>query len=70
MLPAEQLVFGPYLLDFKSRSLVRSGEPVGLSAYEFQVLHLLVRRPNVVHSKDALIRAASAPPGRRRRSAR
>jgi DNA-binding winged helix-turn-helix (wHTH) protein len=51
------VAFGPYLLDSRARSLSRAGEPVGLSQYEYEVLHLLVRRPNVVHSKDVLIRA-------------
>ena len=57
MLPAAEVAFGPYLLDSRSRSLSRGGEPVGLSPHEFEVLHLLVRRSNVVVSKDALIRA-------------
>ena len=57
MLPAAEVAFGPYLLDSRTRSLSRGGEPVGLSPHEFEVLHLLVRRPNVVVSKDALIRA-------------
>jgi len=57
MLPAAEVAFGPYRLDSRTRSLSRGGEPVGLSPHEFDVLHLLVRRPNVVVSKDALIRA-------------
>ena len=57
MLAAAEVAFGPYLLDSRTRSLSRGGEPVGLSPHEFEVLHLLVRRPNVVVSKDALIRA-------------
>ncbi len=57
MLAAAPAAFGPYLLDSRSRSLTRGGESVGLSPYEYEVLHLLVRRPNVVLSKDVLIRA-------------
>ena len=52
-----EVAFGPYRLDSRGRSLFRGTEPVGLSPYEFGVLHLLVRRPNVVLSKDVLIRA-------------
>ncbi|MEZ5417440.1 MAG: winged helix-turn-helix domain-containing protein [Vicinamibacterales bacterium] len=52
-----EVAFGPYRLDSRGRSLFRGTEPVGLSPYEFEVLHLLVRRPNVVLSKDVLIRA-------------
>ncbi len=51
------VVFGPYRLDSRGKSLFRGGVPVGLSPYEFEVLHLLVRRPNVVLLKDVLIRA-------------
>ena len=57
MLAAADVVFGPYRLDTRGRSLLRGGEPVALSPYEYDVLHLLVRRPNQVTSKDALIRA-------------
>ena len=54
---AAELAFGPYVLDLRRPSLTRGSEPVGLSQCEYDVLHLLVRRPNVVLSKDALIRA-------------
>jgi DNA-binding response OmpR family regulator len=42
------VALGPYRLDARGRSLFRSGEPVVLSPYEYEVLHLLVRRPNQV----------------------
>ena len=51
------MALGPYLLDSQRRSLTRGGEPVGLSQYEYELLHLLVRRQNLVVSKDVLIRA-------------
>lgn len=54
---AAELAFGPYVLHLHSRSLTCGSEPVGLSPCEYEVLHLLVRRPNVVLSKDTLIRA-------------
>lgn len=57
MLAPPGIAFGPYRLDARGRALFRGGEPVGLSPYEYEVLHLLVRRPNQVTSKDALIRA-------------
>lgn len=47
--------FGRYRLDPRGKSLFRGGELVGLSPYEFEVLHLLVLRLNVVLSKDVLI---------------
>ena len=54
---AAELAFGPYVLHPHSRSLTRGSAPVGLSQCEYDVLHVLVRRPNVVLSKDTLIRA-------------
>lgn len=57
MLAAADVVFGPYRLDPRGRSLIRGGEPVALSPYEYEVLHLLVRRPIQITSNHALIRA-------------
>jgi len=52
-----EVVFGPYRLDSRGKSAFCGCEQVGLSPCEFEVLHLLVRSPNVVLSKDVLIRA-------------
>ena len=38
-----EVAFGPYRLDTRGKSLLRGGEPVALSPYEFEVLHVLVR---------------------------
>ena len=43
MLAPPSVAFGPYRLDLSGRSLFRGGEPVALSPYEYEVLHLLVR---------------------------
>ena len=51
------LAFGPYLLDSRTRSLVRGTERGRLLRSEYEVLHLLARRPQVTLSKDVLIRA-------------
>lgn len=60
--PPQPRACGPYRLDSRGKTLFRGGEPVGLSQYEFEVLHLLVRRPTVVLSKDVLIRAGGTTP--------
>lgn len=52
-----RLAFGPYLLDARTSSLTRAGEPVDLSRHQYQVLHLLVARAGDVLSKDALLSA-------------
>ena len=57
MLAVAGFAFGPWILDSRTRSLTRGSERVGLSPSEYEVLHLLVRRANVVLSKDDLIRA-------------
>lgn len=55
MLTLAGVGFGPYLLDSRRKPIARGREPVGLSPWEYEVLHLLVRRPDVVLPKDALI---------------
>ena len=57
MRDAAAAAFGPYLLDSRCRSLSRVGEAVRLASCEYEVLCLLVRRPNQVTSKDAIIRS-------------
>lgn len=52
--------FGAFQLDPASRTLIRAGEPVALSARQFDLLLLLVARAGQVLSKDALIEAAWA----------
>ena len=49
--------FGPCLLDSRTRSLVRGSERGRWSRSEYEVLHLLARRPQVTLSKDVVIRA-------------
>jgi DNA-binding winged helix-turn-helix (wHTH) protein len=49
--------FGPCRLDPGARQLTRGRERVDLSPSQCDVLHLLVRHPDVVLSKDALISA-------------
>lgn len=51
------MAFGPWLLDTRGRSLARDGARVDVSPYQYEVLHLLVRRAGEVLSKDALIHA-------------
>lgn len=57
MLAPPSVSFGPYLLDSRAKSLARGRESVGSSPSEYEVPHLLVRRPNVDLSKEALIQA-------------
>lgn len=57
MQPSAELAFDPYRLDPRGRFIFRSGAPVALSPHEYEVLRLLVRRPNQVTSKGAIIRA-------------
>jgi DNA-binding winged helix-turn-helix (wHTH) protein len=56
--PPALFAFGPFELDAASRRLTRDGEPVALSARQFDLLHLLVARAGQVLSKDALIETA------------
>jgi two-component system response regulator MprA len=40
-----------------SRDVQRGGEPIALTAREFELLHLLIRQPNAVHSRAAILEA-------------
>ncbi len=57
-MPADLLAFGHFELDAQARRLTRQGEPVGIAARQFDVLHALVVRAGQVLSKDQLIDAA------------
>ncbi|HXW05724.1 MAG TPA: tetratricopeptide repeat protein [Vicinamibacterales bacterium] len=58
MPPAVRFVFGPFSLDPVRRRLTASGEPLGVSDRQFDVLLLLVMRAGQIVSKDDLIKAA------------
>ncbi|HHH43370.1 MAG TPA: response regulator, partial [Gammaproteobacteria bacterium] len=47
--------FGPFKLDTDSGQLTRQGEKVPLTSGEFSLLHIFVRHPNQVLSRDRLI---------------
>ena len=49
------LVFGPYRMDPERRELSRDGEPVPLTGGEFDLLLVLVERPNRVLDRDSLL---------------
>ncbi len=49
--PGNQLQHGRVTLDSVSRQVTRDGEPVAVSAREFALLHLLLRRPDHVVSR-------------------
>src|SRR5205085_8218002 len=51
-------VFGPFRLDAEAGILFRGAEPVGLGGRAVALLRVLVERPGVPVSKDALIKAA------------
>lgn len=47
--------FGPFLLNFNSRSLLKNGAEVPLTAREFNLLSIFVEHPNRVLSRDFLM---------------
>jgi len=48
--------FGPLLLDLRRTQLTRNGEPVALTAQEFQLLRYFAEHPGVTLSRDQLLR--------------
>lgn len=51
----QQLHCGPITLDLVSRSAARNGEPVTLTAREFDLMELLLRNPDRVFSRTSLL---------------
>ena len=49
------LTIGTISLDLDSRNAYRSGQPVELTAKEFDVIEFLMRNPNRVYSREALL---------------
>ena len=52
---ANMLTIGPISLDLDARNAYRSGELVDLTAKEFDVIEFLMRNPNRVYSREALL---------------
>ena len=52
---ANTLTIGPITLDLDARNAYRSGQLVDLTAKEFDVIEFLMRNPNRVYSREALL---------------
>ncbi len=53
--PSATLTIGSITLDLDSRNAYRSGELIELTAKEFDVIEFLMRNPNRVYSREALL---------------
>ena len=53
--PENVLTIGAISLDLDSRNAYRCGQPVELTAKEFDVIEFLMRNPNRVYSREALL---------------
>jgi DNA-binding response OmpR family regulator len=53
--PREQLAFGEIVLDGSSREVTKAGEPLTLTAKEFDLLWFLASHPGRVFSRDQLM---------------
>jgi DNA-binding response OmpR family regulator len=53
--PGTPLGFGPFVVDTVARRLLREGVEVRLTSAEFDLLRVLVERPNRVLSRDTLV---------------
>ena len=52
---AQELTIGSISLDLAARNAFRNGEPVELTAKEFDVIEFLMRNPNRVYSRENLL---------------
>ena len=55
VIPSNQLTVGSITLDLDSRNAYRSGTLADLTAKEFDVIEFLMRNPNRVYSREALL---------------
>ena len=55
--PESKLVCGHITIDRDARSAFNDGQAVELTAKEFDLIELLMRNPNRVYSRDALLNA-------------
>lgn len=53
--PGGPLAFGPYVLDTDARRLLRDGAEVRVTGAEFDLLRVMVERPNRVLTRDMLV---------------
>ena len=53
--PGGPLAFGPYVLDTSARRLLRDGAELRLTGAEFDLLRIMVERPNRVLTRDMLV---------------
>jgi len=51
----DHYAFGPFVLDLAARRLLRQGREERLTAAEFDLLRVMVERPNRVLSRDSLV---------------
>jgi two-component system phosphate regulon response regulator OmpR len=57
----ERAVFGPFVLDLKTRTLNKAGKLIVLSSVEYLVLRALVKHPNIELSRDKLLDLSKGP---------
>jgi two-component system alkaline phosphatase synthesis response regulator PhoP len=55
-LQAESYQFGPVTVDLRGTSVLRGGQPVNLSAREFQLLRYLISHPGATLTRDELLK--------------
>ena len=51
----EQLVYGPIKVDENSRKVTVANEPIVLTLKEYELLHLFMKNPNIVYSREQLL---------------
>ena len=55
-LPADSYQFGPIFVDLRGTEVTQDGEPVNLSAREFQLLRYFIAHPGATLSRDELLK--------------
>lgn len=54
--PSSRVVSGDFVLNIKSRSLTKKGEPIDLTQVEFQLMEFFMKNPNVAMDRSEILK--------------
>lgn len=55
--PDSELISGPFILNLKSRTVTKNGEPVELTQVEFQIMEIFMRNPETAMERSHILTA-------------
>ena len=58
---AQELVNGPFVLNFKSRTLTKNGTPISLTQVEYQLMEMFLKNPDTAMARSDILSAVWGP---------